>query len=1615
MTTTRAETEAELEKSAKIDQVVRAVRSALPAEQAEGAQQLVRRLFSTVTIDDVLSTAEEDLVGAALSLWRFAERRGPGESKVRVFNPSSSEEGWAAKHTVVEIVNDDMPFLVSSISAEIHRRGLDLHLVLHPVLGVRRGAGGERLEVTAPDATGVLRESLMHLEIDQETSRARLEELAGAFTGVLEDVGRVVGDWGAMRERVHEVLAELETDAPPLPEDELDEGRAFLDWMAEDHFTFLGYREYALVDEGGDTYLRLRPESGLGLLRQVREDSQRRSETPLAPAIADFLRRRELLIVTKTHARSPVHRPVAMDYIAVRRFDEDGRVVGERRFLGLFSSAAYHKSVLSIPLLRQKVSRIVERVGFHPRSHDARTLRHLLETFPRDELFQISDDDLYDISLGILRLQERQRVTLFVRRDPFERFVSALVYVPRDRHNTELRLKMEEILAEAFGGTTTAFSTQLGDQPLARAHFIFQTDPGEIPPYDVRQLEERLAHETRTWADRLRRTLVEAHGEEKGLAVLRRYEDAFPGGYREALDADDALLDIECAEVVIETGELNTRLDRARQTAGDQVRFRVFHPEPVRPLSDLLPMLEDMGLKVVWEVPYEVRPRGVGKTVWIRDFLLAADDATEIDLAGSETQFRQAFARVWSGDLESDGFNRLVVSAGLDWREVTVLRAYGRYLRQVGIAFSQEYMAATLDRSPLTAKLLIELFRVRFDPAHVGRETDVEELQARVKASLASVTNLDEDRILRRFFNLVRATVRTNFFQAGADGEPKPYLSFKLDGRRVRQLPAPKPRFEVWVYSPRVEAVHLRGGRVARGGIRWSDRRQDFRTEILGLIKAQMVKNAVIVPVGAKGGFIVKRSPQGLSREEWLAEGVECYRTMIRGLLDVTDNLVAGELVPPVDVVRHDRRPDPYLVVAADKGTATFSDVANGLSAEYGFWLADAFASGGSAGYDHKAMGITARGAWESVKRHFRELGKDTQSEDFTVVGVGDMGGDVFGNGMLLSEHIRLVGAFNHVHVFVDPDPDPAVSFAERRRLFDTPRSTWADYDAAKLSAGGAVYERSAKSVTIGPEAQERFGLNKTHVTPDELIQALLRAPADLLWFGGIGTFVKASTESHGDAGDRVNDDVRVDASELTARVIGEGANLGLTQRARVEFAQRGGKINTDAIDNSAGVDTSDHEVNIKILFGEVMARGEMTLAERDALLAGMTDEVAELVLRDNYLQTQAISVAESSGVALLDQQARLMRNLERAGKLVRSLEHLPGDEEVAERQAAGRGLTRPEIAVLLAYAKIALYQEILRSDLPDDPELENDLLLYFPEPLREGFRDAVAGHRLRREIIATHVTNSTVNRVGATFVTRLAEETGAGATEIARAYTIVRDAFDLRRVWGEIEALDNRVPAGLQVEMIQEVARLVDRSTLWLLRHARQRLDVKQRVAEFGRGAFEVLAALEEILSPAEREVLDRRMHSFEERGVPGALARFAASVDLLGAVLDIVTLSEGRRFGIPEVARVYFQVGSRFRLDWLRAGAAEVADQDPWHKAAAEALAADLMAHQGEIARSVLADAGEGQSADDATRAWLEARRTLVEPVDRLIEELAAAAAVDLAMLTVANHHLRLLAEEG
>jgi glutamate dehydrogenase len=1015
------------------------------------------------------------------------------------------------------------------------------------------------------------------------------------------------------------------------------------------------------------------------------------------------------------------------------------------------------------------------------------------------------------------------------------------------------------------------------------------------------------------------------------------------------------------------------------------------------------------------EIPYEVRPEGGTRPVWIHDFQLELRGAAELDFERLVETFPEAFERVWYGEAENDGFNRLVVRAGLAWHEVLLLRAYAKFLRQARSAFSQAYMQETLAHSPEMARLLVDLFHARFDPdAREEAELRMEELQGRIETALQAVQSLDEDRILRRFLNLVESTLRTNFFQRTEAGRRKPYLSFKLASEGVTQLPRPRPLYEVFVYSPRTEAVHLRGGKVARGGVRWSDRREDFRTEILGLLKAQMVKNAVIVPVGAKGGFVVKRPPAGGDRQALQQEAIACYETMIRGLLDLTDNLVDGVVAPPPRVVRIDGD-DPYLVVAADKGTAKFSDIANRVAAEYGFWLGDAFASGGSAGYDHKAMGITARGAWVAVERHFRELGMDIRNEDFTVVGVGDMSGDVFGNGMLLSPHVRLLGAFNHLHVFVDPDPDAAASFEERKRLFSLAGGGWDQYDPEKISLGGGVFDRSAKSVALSPEIRELLGLKEESVPPNRLVQALLRAKCDLLWFGGIGTFVKASAETNAQTGDRVNDAVRVDASELRCQVVGEGANLGITQRGRIELALAGGKINTDAIDNSGGVDTSDHEVNIKVLLGDAVRDGRLALEERNDLLAEMTEEVARLVLRDNYLQTQAISVAELQGRSLLDAQHRMMRTLERSGHLDRALEMLPDDEELARRQAAGQALTRPELAILLAYSKIFLYGHLVGSSLVDDPLLATDLLLYFPRPLRERYGDAIERHRLRREIIATYVTNSMINRVGPSLLTEMTAESGADPAEVARAYTVVREAFDLRSLWAEIEALDNRVPAEVQLRMMVTAGRVAERVTLWFLRNVESPIDISGRTAEF-RPAVETLAArLEEVLTRSELADLRKREKVYAKEGVPQELARRIASLHDLAAACDVWAVA--RRAGRPveEVGRVYFGLGDRFGLQWLRDMAAKLTADGRWQKAAIASVVDALFGHQSDLTGQVLASV-EGDGTPRRTiEAWAAPRRGAVARAEEVLRDVRSAKSLDLAMLMVASDQLRRLAETG
>ncbi|MDE2260896.1 MAG: NAD-glutamate dehydrogenase, partial [Gammaproteobacteria bacterium] len=1271
-------------------------------------QPFLRTYFRGVGEEDLAERPPATLASAARSHLELGWRRTPGQSLVRILNPDPERDGFESPHTLVQIVTDDRPFLVDSVGTVFARAGLAVHLIVHPVLEVRRDGRGRLAGLGANGGEPHQAESWELYEIDRQTDPAAIERLRHDIESTLTDVRLAVDDWPAMRERVRSLVADLERNPPPLPSEEIAEARQLLQWMEERHFVFLGYRRYRL--ERGDREDRLIPEtrSGLGILR-ARAAAGRTAATALTGDIRARARDRELLVLTKANSVSTVHRAEYLDYAGVKIFDARGRVSGEHRFLGLWTSTAYHRSPRDIPVLRRKVDQVIQYFGLDPHGHDGKAVLNVLETYPRDELFQASVEDLIRIARGVVNLYERRTVRLLARRDPYHRFYSCLVYVPRDRYNTEVRQRIEQIVLEGFSGRSVESQVQISGSSHARVHVVVRTDPPGPRKVDTAAIERRIADAALTWTDRLREVLVAREGEGAGIALATRYRRVFPLAYEEDVAPADALSDIADLEQ-LRTAAAARRLSLHRPQHQKPARMHlkiVRLGEPV-PISDLLPILENFGLRVIAERPYELAwPEG--GAAWIQDFELEHRDGLGVDIGRIDGRFKEALTLTWNGDTENDGFNRLLLGADLTAREITVLRAYCRYLLQTGVPFSQAYMERALAANPAIAAGLVRLFEAHLDPAAQptagsrtrkqrpdGRGNSSQEIAAQIRASLDSVASLDEDRILRAYLGLVQATLRTNFYRRDAGGEPLPYLSLKLDPGAIPDLPLPRPKFEIFVYSPRVEGVHLRMGYVARGGIRWSDRREDFRTEVLGLMKAQHVKNTLIVPVGAKGGFVPKRLPAG-SREEVQAEVISCYRTFIRGLLDLTDNIAGSRVVPPAQVVRRDGD-DAYLVVAADKGTASFSDIANSVAAEYGFWLGDAFASGGSAGYDHKRLGITARGGWECVKRHFRELGIDIQKTPFTAVGIGDMSGDVFGNAMLLSRQIQLQAAFDHRHIFLDPNPDAAVSFAERQRLFDLPRSSWDDYERTRISKGGGVYPRTAKSITLSPEARALLGLETAANTPTEIMRAILRMPVDLLWNGGIGTYVKASRESNAEVGDRANDGLRIDGRELRARVVGEGGNLGFTQRGRIEYALAGGRLNTDFIDNSAGVNTSDVEVNLKILLNPIVQAGGITSGERNRLLASMSGDVCSLVLRNNYLQSQAISTLELQARARLSEFQHLIRSLERSGELKRSLEFLPTDDELAERRKAGGGITRPELAILLAYSKIWLNNHLLDS-----------------------------------------------------------------------------------------------------------------------------------------------------------------------------------------------------------------------------------------------------------------------------------------------------------------------------
>jgi glutamate dehydrogenase len=1587
------------------DELLQRIQERVPAERREAIAVFAKAYTRRLADEELADTTADDLFEQVTSAFAFADGRGSRQIAVRVFDPAqarSRTEGIGAG-TVLETNTDDSPFLVDSVAEELAARSLEVRRLLHPVIGtVREGEG--RIERVLPARDADHRESVMHVEIEQTLTAAEREDLERRVTRILSDVRLVVRDFDPMRDRVHHMIELARAAAIRYDPQEVGEAVDFLDWLLQLNFVLLGYREYDLIDTDRGRAIHAVPGSGLGILSDASGSTF--AEPTLLEDIEPNLRSRiedgDLLIYSKTNAYSTVHRRARMDYIGVRKVDPQGRIVGEARLIGLFTSKAYMEPAAKTPLLHHKLEQVLSAEDLIPGSHDYKSAVALFESFPKDELFQASVRELRDLIVGLLQLERHGGIRVLVRRDLYGRSVSIVVALPRERFSAELRKRIQALIVERFHGSTVDYHLSLGETELARIFFTVHVEPGvQIPEVPYEELEREVEQLARTWEDDLRDRLIARFGRIRGASLAEKYAARFPDYYRANDDWDLIVDDVVKLEELERTGE-GFVVGIGNEAAGERLtRVRLFKTGGKIDLSAFMPILEALGLRVVEEVPTGLL--GDGK-VYIHDFGVLDARGAVLNLDEGAGRICACIAAVWRGEAESDSLNRLVVSAGLSWREVAILRAYRKYGQRVAPAFTEAYQNDALAENPHIAELLMELFVARFDLSSEVDDEGVEALRGGILTDLQNVPSLDMDRILRSFLGMIDATVRTNTFLPERD-----YLSFKLRSAGVPDMPRPYPLFEIFVYSPWMEAIHLRAGKVSRGGIRWSDRKEDYRTEVLGLMKAQKVKNAVIVPDGSKGGFILKRQPP--TPEELRAEVRSQYRTFMQGLLDLTDNLVHGKVVHPEGVRVLDEE-DPYLVVAADKGTASFSDLANAVAVEYGFWLGDAFASGGSEGYDHKALGITARGAWESVTRHFRELGVDVQREPFTVVGIGDMSGDVFGNGMLLSPQIRLLAAFDHRNVFVDPEPDPATSIHERRRLFELAGSSWNDYDRSVLSEGGDVFDRRAKSVTPSPQVRAALGLDDdapAQMTPNEMIRAILRAPVDLLWNGGIGTYVKASTESHADAGDRMNDAVRVDDLELRCRVVGEGGNLGFTQRGRIEYARQGGRINTDFIDNSAGVDTSDHEVNLKILLGLAIAREELTLQERNALLEACVGDVVRHVLYDNYLQAQILSQEVEGSAQRIEAYEDLMRQLEADGELERDVEFLPSSEEMAERRASGAGMARPELAVLLAYAKRSAAAALLRSELPDSMYLEQDLQKYFPPKVVERFGHLIPEHPLRRELLATIMANDVVNDQGVTFVTRMVTETGARPSDVIRAFRIARDVTGAVERWAAVEALDGVVDPVVQNELMSGVDWLVEAVSRWyLVQAAGQQLA---DAIEESREAFAELSGIISTIGPESwREQHEHTVQRLLDGGVPEDVARRHAFQAELVHGPDIISIARESVRSVEEVARAFFLLGERLEIDWLEFRLEELPAGSKWQRWAVQSMEDDIFLVRRQLVERAIAES-EGEPVDEAIEAFLQRREEAFARLQRFMRGLAMEGVSDLAQLTVALRQVRAL----
>ena len=1598
----------------------------LSASHTEAFLAFLPLYYGSVPLQDLQTTLPEDLNGMALSHWQLAQQRKKQSSNLSAFNPHLEQDGWQSMHTIVELVTEDQPHLVASLRTALLASGYSIHLIIHPVLRVSRDDNGKLVEITSANRCTsqantqephrFIDESLILIEMDHVADE-QLSHIEAIITNVLNFLNTVRQDASAMADAV-DVLA---TKASAKNDTQ------FFQWLSNIAFVSFGH---AALTMHADQQKIDTVSNTLGVFKQGNEAAiWQLSDLMPSETISALNSHESTLMVCKADKRSAIIRDEFADLILHIQRDKNGRATEINCIVGLFVSGLHGETLESIPILSERLSNILDASEAAPDSHDGRALASVIRGFPKGMLLQANTNELLEMANGIVSLHERLQIRMFHSVDPLGRFCNCLVYIPRDTYSRELRLNIESILLSSIDGSRAEFFTHFSSESeLARLHFVVQKNPPLNRTIDWRNVETRIRNAAITWNDRLLGTLREKHNEHDAMHLFRRYEHAFPASYKEDYSARIAVSDIRFIETKVSQEAPIMSFYRHIVADTGTINFKLFSVGSPVTLSDAIPIIENMGLRVESEHPFEIK-RDALPNVWMHEFTVEQVGQSKLDSKQSANNIQEAFSRIWSKSVENDGFNRLILEAGLTWREVVILRSYCKYLLQIGVPFSQSYMIDSLVSNNEITRSIANLFAQRFDPSISNREEnefnidlvhadDVEQTLEKSKTlalymdivlALEKVASLDEDRILRSYLNLVAATLRTNAFCVDEQGQQLNYISYKFDCSKINELPLPRPMAEIFVYSADFEAIHLRGGRVARGGLRWSDRREDFRTEVLGLMKAQMVKNSVIVPVGSKGGFYVKQALSN-DRETMMQQVINCYQNFLRGLLDITDNIVNNTIVAPQNVIRYDED-DPYLVVAADKGTATFSDFANAVSMEYGFWLGDAFASGGSAGYDHKKMGITARGAWESVKRHFRELGHDCQTQDFTVVGVGDMAGDVFGNGMLLSKHIGLVAAFNHQHIFIDPTPDTATSYVERERLFQLPRSSWTDYNQKLISAGGGIYSRSDKRIELSAQAQTALGTDKANFTPNELINTLLKAPADLLWNGGIGTYVKASTQTHADAADRANDAVRVNANELRCRVFGEGGNLGCTQLARIEYARAGGMMYTDAIDNSAGVDCSDHEVNIKILLNAVVANDDMTLKQRDKLLVEMTDEVASLVLTDNYLQTQCINQCYAGGTNALNELQRFMQHLESINRLDRPIEFLPDNEQIADRLAADEGLSRPEVSVLVSYSKMVMYDELLDSTFAEEPALQKMLIDYFPKVLGERFGDKIAEHRLRPEIIVSVVCNEFVNRLGPSFAFRMQHELGATAQEVATAFVAVVSIFKLPALWQSIEQLDNQVPADMQNQMQILVRGLVERATHWLLRSRRGIHSIDNVITQFKPGIEELIVSMPESLARVNRQTLDQRVNYFVNAGVPAETAMAVSQVVPLSSSLDIVEIASSTNALVGDVAKVYFELGHHLELQWLRDNISELQVRSHWHTLSKSELRSDLHYQQRHLTAEVLTSAGDQKTPSAMVKRWSQANQAAVDKYSDLIVDMKASSAVDFAMLSLAVNEVHKL----